>query len=199
MGNKPHRTGLTQVSKTAHRSDTAHRSGMRHVSQEEFAAFSSGSLSGKEQETFLMHLSSCNYCSDRLAAFMSEEIIPAPRDMKENIMKAVSRPEVQIAVRSRYASKQLQLFLYSLKVGTAAIAAIALLLTLSYGKPYDSTDFPGAILQPENHESGKTSKEERIPITNTIRDTMDRISRNILDFSNQIINVEVSDYDPKEK
>jgi hypothetical protein len=168
-----------------------HVSNARHVSQEEFTAFSKDSMTAKEQEAFLEHLCSCNYCSDQLAAFMAEEIIPAPRDMKENILKATKRPEVQIAIKSREASKRLQLFFYSVKVGTAAVAAIALLLM--------SMNFSSTLSNPENYRPVKLSGEDRISITDTIRDKMNNISKNMLDFSNNIIKMEVTDYDQKEK
>ena len=179
MSNKPDVTNGT------------HLSNARHVSQEELTAFSRDSMTAGEQEAFLEHVCSCNYCSELLATCMADEIIPAPRNMKENILKAAKRPEVQIAIKSREASKQLQLFLYSLKVGTAAIAAIALLLM--------SMNFSSIISDPENYRPSKTVKEDRVSLTDTIRDRMNNISRNMLDFSNNIIKMEVTDYDQKEK
>jgi hypothetical protein len=145
----------------------------------------------EDKEAFLEHICSCNHCSDQLATFMTEDIIPAPRDMKENIIKATKRPEIQIAIKSREASKQIQLLLYSLKVGTAAVAAIALLLL--------SMNIQGSFSNAESFTTINTVKEDNVSLTDTIRDNMNNISKNMLDFSNNIIKMEVTENDQKEK
>ncbi len=162
-----------------------------HVTQEELNAFRQESMAPEKIEAFLEHICSCNHCSDQLAAFMAEDIIPAPRNMKENILKATKRPEVQIAVKSREASKRIQLLLYSLKVGTAAVAAIALLLL--------SMNFQMNLSDTESFTKIKINKEDSDSLSDTIRDNMNNISKNILDFSNNIIKMEVTDNDQKEE
>jgi hypothetical protein len=162
-----------------------------HVTKDELIAFRQESMSADEQQAFLEHICSCNHCSDKLAAIMAEELLPAPRDMKENILKATRRPEVQIAIKSREASKRLQLLLYSLKVGTAAVAAIALLLL--------SMNFQNNLPDAEHFTTIKINNEKSDSLSNTIRDNMNNISKNILDFSNNIIKMEVTDHDQKEE
>lgn len=162
-----------------------------HVTQAELIAFGCDTMSIEEKETFLEHICSCNHCSDQLAAFMAEDLIPAPRDMKENILKATKRPDIQIAVKSREVSKRIQLLLYSLKVGTAAIAAIALLVL--------SMNFQTILSDAKSFNYSSISRENKTPLTDTIRENMNNISKNILDFSNNIINMEVTENDPKEK
>ncbi|MBP1753931.1 MAG: hypothetical protein H6Q59_329 [Firmicutes bacterium] len=162
-----------------------------HITPDELSSFTLDTMTMEEKEKFLEHICSCNHCSDQLAAFMAEDLIPAPRDMKENIMKATRRPEIQIAIKSREVSKRIQLLLYSLKVGTAAVAAIALLLL--------SMNFQNTISDNESFTKINIAKEDNVPLTDTIRDNMNSISKNILDFSNNIINMEVTENDPKEK
>lgn len=162
-----------------------------HVTRTELIAFGQETMTLEEKEAFLEHICSCNHCSDQLATFMAEDIIPAPRDMKENILKATKRPEVQIAIKSREASKRIQLLLYSLKVGTAAVAAIALLFL--------SMNFQGSLSNAENFTNINTVTEDNVSLTDTIRDNMNNISKNMLDFSNNIIKMEVTENDQKEK
>jgi hypothetical protein len=162
-----------------------------HVTTAELVAFEQETMSKEEKQAFLEHICSCNHCSDQLAAIMAEDIIPAPRDMKENILKATKRPEVQIAIKSREASKRIQLLLYSLKVGTAAVAAIALLLL--------SMNFQSNLSDAGSFTNIKINKEDNVSLTDTIRDNMNNISKNMLDFSNNIIKMEVTDHDQKEE
>ena len=162
-----------------------------HVTQAELIAFGCDTMSTEEKEAFLEHICSCNHCSDQLAAFMAEDLIPAPRDMKANILRATKRPEIQIAVKSREVSKRIQLLLYSLKVGTAAVAAIALLLL--------SMNFQNILSDAKSFNYNSISRENKTPLTDTIRENMNNISKNILDFSNNIINMELTENDPKEK
>jgi hypothetical protein len=163
-----------------------------HVTTEELIAFQQELMTNDEKQAFLEHICSCNHCSDQLAAFMADDMIPAPRDMKENILKASKRPEVQIAIKSREASKRIQLLLYSLKVGTAAAAAIALLLL--------SMNIQTNLSDTESFTNIKINKkEDNVSFTDTIRDNMNNISKNILDFSNNIIKMEVTDHDQKEE
>ncbi|MDF2905497.1 MAG: hypothetical protein K0R34_818 [Herbinix sp.] len=162
-----------------------------HVTTAELIAFKEEFMTMEEKQAFLQHICSCNHCSDQLAAFMAEDIIPAPRDMKENILKATKRPEIQIAIKSREASKRIQLLLYSLKVGTAAVAAIALLLL--------SMNFQSNLSDAESFTNINMNKEDNVSLTDTIRDNMNNISKNMLDFSNNIIKMEVTDHDQKEE
>jgi hypothetical protein len=163
----------------------------KHISQEEFNAFQSNQLDVEQTEIFLTHICSCNFCSDQLANLMSEEIIPAPRDMKDNILKATKRPDVQLAKKARETSKQMQLFLYSLKVGTATIGALLLLLLT-----INMTELPSSQHKPQITQ---TITEDTSPISTSIRDGIATIKKRLFDFSNNIMNTEVINNDQKEK
>ena len=162
-----------------------------HVTTAEFIAFQQETMTMEETQAFLEHICSCNHCSDQLSTFMTDSIIPAPRAMKENILKASKRAEIQIAIKSREASKRIQLLLYSLKVGTAAVAAIALLLL--------SMNFQSNLSSTESFTNITKESRGNTSFTNTLRDNMNNISKNILDFSNNIIKMEVTDHDQKEE
>ena len=162
---------------------------LKHITESELYAFRHELMSQEEKEDFLAHICICNYCSDLFAEAMSEEMITAPKNMKDNLLRAAKRPEVQLAVKARETSKQMQLFLYSLKVGSATVLALLLLLfTVNFNSsiPLHSS----SILNPTvGHEvSAHEESEPDTPSLSTrIRDNMNKISSNILDFSNNIM------------
>ncbi len=163
-----------------------------HISKTDLYAFRHNTMKQEEKEQFLEHVCSCDYCADQFAAMMSEEIITAPKDMKANIMKAVKRPEVILASKAKETSKRMQLFIYTLKVGTATICALLLLLlTMNFPSITDNLNLPLDV-------PAHTSTDDK-SLTSTIRDNMDILSSNILNFSNNIMKTEVTNYDQKEK
>lgn len=165
-----------------------------HISENEILAFQQASMSLEEKEEFLEHICSCDFCSEILANSMEDYIIPAPRDMKANILKTVNRPDIKIKTKTKEYSKQVQLWLYGLKVGMATIGALLLLIfTRNYSNGRDLTSHHDEI-QYERQE-----REDSKSFTSQLRENMDSISSTILDFSNSIINREVFNHEKKEK
>ncbi len=162
-----------------------------HISKEDFYAFKHNLMIQTSKELFLEHICTCDYCSDQFATMMSEEIIEAPKDLKANILQATKRPEVQLAIMVKQTSKRMQLLAYSLKVGTATAVAL-LLLVLSI----NLTDISNNQTQPEGSVTDISSvDDDYVPLTAVIRNNMDAISDNMLDFSNTIMNTEVTNND----
>lgn len=162
----------------------------QHISEAEYNSFSQGLMNQEDTMEFLAHIGSCNYCADQLEAFLSGEMLPAPRDLKENILTAIKRPEIQLAVKAKAASKQLQLIIYSLKVGTATAGALLLLfLTINYSSLLN--------LPTQNQKDSNT--QNRFSLTEVLRDNMNKLSDNMLNFSNSMIDMEVLNNDKKEK
>lgn len=76
----------------------------------------------------LEHLVSCDFCVEQFADYIeAQELLAAPRYLKEDILKRSHQFEVQIVAKSNQVSKKLELFYYTLKVGFAAVFAIAFL------------------------------------------------------------------------
>jgi hypothetical protein len=165
----------------------------KHLSESEFVAFQNDTMNQKDKLAFLEHISSCTFCSDQFASYMSKDLIPAPRDMKADILKAVNRPEIQLAIRVKETSKKMQLLIYSLKVGTATIVALLLLLL-----SVNLTNFavsPDKWAKDANTAETTTETKDNEPLTSVIRDGMDAICNDILDFSNTIMRTEVTNND----
>ncbi|HKL79921.1 MAG TPA: hypothetical protein VJ888_05740 [Mobilitalea sp.] len=163
-----------------------------HISEEELKAFQLNILTSEDTEELLAHICSCDFCSGLFAESFTNDMVSAPPDMKENLLKAVKKPEIQIVQKAREASKQIQLLLYSLKVGTAALGALLLLLlTLNFG----SNQTAASVRPPEPTIKISTSSS----FTNGIRDNMDALSNSLSKFSNTIMNTEVNNNAKKEK
>lgn len=164
----------------------------KHISKEELLAFHHDRMMQDEKEKFLEHICSCDFCSGLLAESMEKELVKAPHDLKANLLREVLRPDIRLAVKVKETSKRMQLFLYSLKVGTATAGALLiLLLTIRYNNNLSSD--AGEIK--DNPKKAVTSAS----LTITIRENMNSLSSNLLDFSNKIMKTEVNDDEKKEK
>ncbi len=169
----------------------------QHIAEETYLDFVQDKLNPDDTLEFLAHISSCNHCADRLDTYLSAATLPAPRDFKEKVLTATRRPEVKLAMKARESSKKMQLLFYSLKVGTATIAAlIMLILTMNAASPLDS-----GISRPETQETHESifSSEDHYSFTDRLRDNMYKLSDSMKDFSNNIIHMEVTKNDKKEK
>ncbi len=164
-----------------------------HISEKDYILFQQNLMDQSDLLDFLEHISSCDYCAQQLAAHMNKEIISAPRDLKANILKATKRKDIQLSQKVRESSKSLQLFIYSLKVGAATLCAL-FLLTLT------TSIYSGTFNNPEEIWTQSTeNNNDNKSLTSTIREGMNTINSSILDFSNNIMNMEVYDYDKKEE
>ena len=111
--------------------------------------------------------------------------------MKANILNQTKHIDVQATKSATSSSKKMKLFRYSLKVITASAAAIVLLiLTFKLPNPsYEEIDIPTPIII--------SDIEQEATLASSIRSHMDHISNQILNFSNNIINMEVIKNDKK--
>lgn len=106
---------------------------------------------------------------DLLEAFANETEryyqVPAPKDFSQTVLKKSGRLDVQAAAKASQASRRLQLFSYSLRVGTAVAGALFLLFSIP-------------TLTPDRNPAG--GLETRI-----VRQT-NRISSSLSEFSYQL-------------
>lgn len=158
-----------------------------HISDDRYLAFQQNRLNGEERIRFLMHISECDYCSERLASFMETDTVSAPPDMKMNILAASKKADVQIVKNAVEMTKRMQLFLYSLKVGAATIGAFIILLL--FMNVHDFSNDPNKINTDIKKPSGTIS------ITDRIREGTNSLSDNLFNFSNDIIKMEDRNHD----
>ena len=97
----------------------------------------------------------------------------APENMKEQIMIEMNRIDIQFAVRKSAVSKNIQFWIYSLKISAAMICAISFLLL-------------GNLDSFLNLQ--KEKKEEKISITSLLHEKSNGWSEDLQNFSNGIYN-----------
>lgn len=150
-----------------------------HINEKDLHAFKNDMMSPEERIAFLEHIGSCIYCSEIFADFMSTDLVEAPKDMKANILNEVSHEKL-IKYKIKETSRRMQLFIYSLKVGTAAcLALLMLFLTMSW---------LNAGINPDKYFDRANKKiQQKTSIAATIKNSMDAICDDMLKFSNKII------------
>jgi hypothetical protein len=84
----------------------------------------------------------------------------------------------------------MQLFLYSLKVCTATVCALLLLVLTMNFSTVTNTFYPSGKLSVQTINNTKD-----ISLATAIREGVDTINNRMLDFSNTIMNTEVTDHD----
>lgn len=156
----------------------------QHITEYDLLHFQTDSMNPQEKLLFLEHTCSCNFCSEQLAKAMEEELLTAPVDMKENIMKAVRRPEMQLKKKINVVSKNVQLLFYSLKVSAAALGSLAVLMLV-----INFTNIPPASSQKASKDNFN-NYNHTVSLTSTLRENMDTISSRMLSFSNNIMKTE---------
>ena len=178
-----------------HNTQTAPYNGQDHITPMELFNFQQDIMPFEEKLKFLEHISSCDYCSALLAESMEEDLIAAPAYLKNDILNASNRLGVRLSKKAKETSKRMQLFLYSLKVSTAAIGALALLLMAT-----KTAKMPASINDEDLRPKTITVEQlDTISLTTVIRDNMDKLNNQITQFSNEIMNREVIVNDQKEK
>ncbi len=111
---------------------------------------------------------------DLMNAFADETeryyYVPAPRDFASSLKKRSQALDIQAVAKTHQASRKLQLFIYSLRVGTAVSGALLLLFALP------SLDRPGPR-EPEHRFELQDSLNTR-----SLSDSLSEFSYEIFDW-----------------
>ena len=111
---------------------------------------------------------------DLMNAFADETercyYVPAPRDFASSLKKRSQALDIQAVAKTHQASRKLQLFIYSLRVGTAVAGALLLLFALP------SLDRPGPR-EPEHRFELQDSLNTR-----SLSDSLSEFSYEIFDW-----------------
>lgn len=98
-----------------------------HITKEEFCDWLAGEMPPDKEAEFLGHIGSCTFCAGQFAGWMESPQEP-PAYLKEEILQRTQQMDVQVSVHVKEKSRQMQLFMYSLKVGLAVMTSIFLLM-----------------------------------------------------------------------
>ena len=111
---------------------------------------------------------------DLMNAFADETeryyYVPAPRDFASSLKKRSQALDIQAVAKTHQASRKLQLFIYSLRVGTAVAGALLLLFALP------SLDRPGPR-EPEHRFEQQDSHNTR-----SLSDSLSEFTYEIFDW-----------------
>lgn len=165
------------------------QSGEAHITKQQFCSWQEGTLEEQEEAEFLGHIGTCTFCAGQFGSWMEEGvqreeiIVPKPpKYLKEEILSRTQQMDIQAAVRIKQTSKQVQLMMYSLKVGFAVAASI-FLLTITTG-------IQNMDIQSQQKEKQRTEwmqerkKEEEDSFIDKLSYGSRRITDMLNDFSN---------------
>lgn len=145
---------------------------MSHVEKEVLEKLYRGDLPLDEQLEVLEHISSCEYCAAAFAEVAEKmTLMKAPANLKSSIMHQAGALPVQLQTRKYALSKNMQLMLYSMKIGAAVLCSIIMLFTVD----------ANMLHVPETTLPGRT----------WLSDTADKVTQSIHTFTDQFIHGEV--------
>ncbi len=153
--------------------------GNLHIDKEMFCDWLAGRMNPQRESEFLGHIGKCTFCAQQFADWMELPHEP-PRYLKEEITQRAHQVDVQVSVQVKEKSRQIQLFMYSLKVGLAVVTSIFLLMLTANFQDLDA----GAVREWRLVRMQEQSAEEQISIT----DTLSRKSGEVSSFLNEISN-----------
>lgn len=149
-----------------------------------------------EQEIYLKteRFPSAGLADRKTETFLAEP----PKYLKEEILNRTRQMDVQAAVKLKETSRQMQLFMYSLKVGLAVVASI-FLLSITADIQNVNLELPEnqrmEQIQEKRREAKKQqdSKEQERSITDRLRKGSSWVTSILNDVSSGIFRVEIED------
>ncbi len=175
-----------------------------HITKEQFCDWLAGEMPSDKEAEFLEHVGNCTFCAHQFADWMEappdlpvsqtktvQEIsmnqtglLNPPRYLKEEIMQRRQRAGVQMSVQVREKSRQMQLFMYSLKVGMAVMTSIFLLLLTADVQNLQPQTVREWRTEQMQQKQEADSREERVSIADTLNQKSGEISGFLCDISN---------------
>ena len=132
---------------------------MAHITREMFLSWQSDSLTESEQAEFFEHMAGCTFCAEQFAEWMEEvqAVTEPPVYLAEEILERTRQIDIRTAVKVKQASRQVQLLLYSIKVGLAVAASIFVLIVTA---GVQNTGISENLYKEEMQDTGKEQKTE---------------------------------------
>jgi len=180
--------------------------GRCHITKEQFCDWLAGEMPPDKEAEFLEHVGNCTFCAHQFAGWMEappdlpvsqtktvQEIsmnqtglLNPPRYLKEEIMQRRQRTGVQMSLQVREKSRQMRLFMYSLKVGMAVMTSIFLLLLtadVQNLQPQTVREWRTDQMQQKQKQEAD-GQEEWVSIADTLNQKSGEISGFLCDISN---------------
>lgn len=146
----------------------------QHITRDIFEHWQQGKMTGSQEGAFLKHTGTCTFCAEKFGEWMDETLVEPPAYLKDEISRRTRQLDVQTAVKVKQTSKQMQLFMYSLRVGLAVAASI-FLLTVTNGVWKMNVEMP-------RQQNGTESREDK----ESLIDKLNQGSSSVTDALNQM-------------
>ena len=101
-----------------------------HLTEEWLKAWKAGTLSAEEQQMIFTHTGCCDHCAELLFDFLEQDLAEPPAYLQKEILEQSKSLRVQAGRNVYQTSRQMRLFLYSLKVGFAVAVSILVLFAV---------------------------------------------------------------------
>lgn len=176
-----------------------------HINRDLFCSWQEGRLKGEDEMAFLGHIGACTFCAEKFGDWMEdipeqqnsigEKGLPAPPGyLKGEILKRAHQLDVQAAWRLKETSRQMQLLLYSMKVGLAVALSIFLLALTANLQNMDLETAKGQRIQQmqEWHREAQERRENGEPeggLINSLRRGSREITGTLNDLANGLFRV----------
>ncbi|EOS45968.1 hypothetical protein V1226_11300 [Lachnospiraceae bacterium JLR.KK009] len=187
-----------------------------HISRDLFCDWQEGKLGTPEETDFFTHIGACTFCAGQFANWMEEgfldeeglalgqapngslgkgtPLMEPPKYLKEEIISRTRQLDVQAAVKIKETSKQVQLMVYSLKVGLAVAASVFLLTVtadiqnMGFGQPQQPQAPPGNQQAVQEEQKGQGAEGNLI---SRLRQGSKDITGLLNEFSNGLFRIEM--------
>lgn len=152
----------------------------QHFAKDIFDSWQQKKLNCQQEEEFLEHIGECTFCAEKFAGWMEEEIqIEPPAYLRDEISKRTRELDVQTAVKMKHTSEQMQLMIYSLKVGLGVAASI-FLLTVTTSVQKMNIEIPRLQQsQMENKEKRESLPDKLKRGSSFVAETLNEVSNNL--------------------
>lgn len=176
---------------------TEHRIDMikKHICRESFCNWQQQKLTNQEEDQFLEHIGACTFCAEQFGSWMEEALLPdgnlkeacnqaePPKYLADEIRSRIRQIDVRVSVQLYTRSRQVQLMMYSLRVGLAVAASI-FLLTVTSGIQNMSVETP------DRQQPMHTQEEKRDSLTDMFRQGSSRITDTLNDMATGLLHME---------
>lgn len=164
-----------------------------HIDREMFCDWLAGEMNPQRESEFLEHIGKCTFCAQQFADWMELPHEP-PRYLKEEITQRAHQMDVQVSVQVKEKSRQIQLFMYSLKVGLAVVTSIFLLFLTANFRDLDS----GAVREWRLERMQQQGSEEQMSITDTLSKKSGEVSSFLNEISNGLFRMDTEEREQRE-
>jgi hypothetical protein len=133
----------------------------KHITEEMWIALEQNTITTEDYMKILEHTCDCTWCAEHLASVMEQDTLAQtpPAYLEEEIANRAGQLDIQVQAAVKKTSKQVQLLVYSLKVGLAVAVSMLLLVATANVQTLDTSEIRQQ--QQENWEEEISRRAEK--------------------------------------